>query len=263
MSGSPRPPLRERREDLPLLARHFLRQHAQRYRKRITGFEAGATQGLLEHAWPGNVRELDHAVERAVLAKCGSSSTLSSRSCGRGRSSPSTRTSISSLEQALINLLRNGVDAAEETGGSVETGWTRLPGFPAAMEIGVEDEGRAAPAWAWSSAARSPRGTAAAWRFRTGRAHAGAAPVFACRSHRAPACSGCRGTRRADTRACASGLRALGRPSGRRSRRRSPASRTQHPHGGRGCTTPATRRAAPQQHGSVTLLAVASRDITQ
>ncbi|HSC26276.1 MAG TPA: sigma-54 dependent transcriptional regulator [Vicinamibacterales bacterium] len=61
------PPLRDRREDLPLLAQHFLRQHAQRYRKRLTGFETGAMQMLLEHSWPGNVRELDHAIERAVL----------------------------------------------------------------------------------------------------------------------------------------------------------------------------------------------------
>jgi DNA-binding NtrC family response regulator len=61
------PALRDRREDLPLLAQHFLRQHAQRYRKRLTGFESGAMQILLEHPWPGNVRELDHAIERAVL----------------------------------------------------------------------------------------------------------------------------------------------------------------------------------------------------
>ena len=61
------PPLRERREDVPLLAQHFLRQHAQRYRKRLTGFESAAMQLLLEHSWPGNIRELDHAIERAVL----------------------------------------------------------------------------------------------------------------------------------------------------------------------------------------------------
>jgi DNA-binding NtrC family response regulator len=61
------PSLRDRREDLPLLAQHFLRQHAQRYRKRLTGFESGAMQMLLEHPWPGNVRELDHSIERAVL----------------------------------------------------------------------------------------------------------------------------------------------------------------------------------------------------
>jgi DNA-binding NtrC family response regulator len=61
------PPLRDRREDIPVLARHFLRQHAQRYRKAITGFDPAAMQVLLDHRWPGNVRELDHAVERAVL----------------------------------------------------------------------------------------------------------------------------------------------------------------------------------------------------
>jgi DNA-binding NtrC family response regulator len=63
----PLPSLRDRREDIPLLARHFLGQHAQRYRKPLTGFEPAAMQLLLDHAWPGNVRELDHAVERAIL----------------------------------------------------------------------------------------------------------------------------------------------------------------------------------------------------
>jgi len=61
------PPLRERREDIPALAAHFLRQHAQRYRKSLTGFEPAALQALLDHPWPGNIRELDHAVERGVL----------------------------------------------------------------------------------------------------------------------------------------------------------------------------------------------------
>jgi DNA-binding NtrC family response regulator len=61
------PPLRERREDIPPLAMHFLRRHAARYRKQLGAFDAGAMQVLLEHPWPGNIRELDHAVERAVL----------------------------------------------------------------------------------------------------------------------------------------------------------------------------------------------------
>ena len=61
------PPLRERREDVPPLAMHFLRRHAARYRKHLTAFDPGAMQVLLEHAWPGNIRELDHAIERAVL----------------------------------------------------------------------------------------------------------------------------------------------------------------------------------------------------
>ena len=61
------PPLRERREDIPLLAQHFLRQHCQHHRKGLDGFDLNARQVLLNHSWPGNVRELDHVVERAVL----------------------------------------------------------------------------------------------------------------------------------------------------------------------------------------------------
>jgi DNA-binding NtrC family response regulator len=61
------PPLRDRRHDIPLLARHFLGMHASRYRKPITGFAPDALQALADYTWPGNVRELDHAVERAVL----------------------------------------------------------------------------------------------------------------------------------------------------------------------------------------------------
>jgi DNA-binding NtrC family response regulator len=61
------PALRERREDIPLLATHFLRVHAQRYRKPLTGYDATAMQALLDNAWQGNVRELNHVVERAVL----------------------------------------------------------------------------------------------------------------------------------------------------------------------------------------------------
>jgi DNA-binding NtrC family response regulator len=61
------PPVRERREDIPSLAMHFLRRHAARYRKSLTAFDSAAMQALLDHSWPGNIRELDHAVERAVL----------------------------------------------------------------------------------------------------------------------------------------------------------------------------------------------------
>ena len=61
------PPLRERKEDIPLLASHFLNTHATHYRKRLSGFDTAAMRALLEHPWMGNVRELNHVVERAVL----------------------------------------------------------------------------------------------------------------------------------------------------------------------------------------------------
>jgi len=61
------PPLREREEDIPLLAQHFLRKFAAENRKEITGFSHEATDFLLKYEWPGNVRELENAIERAVI----------------------------------------------------------------------------------------------------------------------------------------------------------------------------------------------------
>jgi DNA-binding NtrC family response regulator len=61
------PPLRERREDIPALAAHFLREYGTRYRKSVSKFHPDAVRALLAYAWPGNVRELAHAVERAAL----------------------------------------------------------------------------------------------------------------------------------------------------------------------------------------------------
>jgi DNA-binding NtrC family response regulator len=61
------PPLRERREDIPLLANHFLARHARRYNRPADRFEPEAVRVMMEYPWPGNVRELDHAVQRAVL----------------------------------------------------------------------------------------------------------------------------------------------------------------------------------------------------
>ena len=61
------PALRERREDIPALAAHFLSRYATRYRRQVEGFEAPAMQLMLSHPWPGNVRELDHTMERAIL----------------------------------------------------------------------------------------------------------------------------------------------------------------------------------------------------
>jgi two-component system response regulator HydG len=65
------PPLRERREDIPLLAAHFLGRFAKKNRKSVKGFSPGAMEALLHHPWPGNVRELENAVERGVILAVG------------------------------------------------------------------------------------------------------------------------------------------------------------------------------------------------
>ena len=61
------PALRDRREDIPLLAQYFLARNRTRYRKQVAGFSPDAMQQMMQYAWPGNVRELEHSVERAVL----------------------------------------------------------------------------------------------------------------------------------------------------------------------------------------------------
>lgn len=65
------PPLRERREDIPALAAHFLERYATRYRRTIRGLEPSALQAMQRYGWPGNVRELEHTLERAVLMATG------------------------------------------------------------------------------------------------------------------------------------------------------------------------------------------------
>jgi DNA-binding NtrC family response regulator len=131
----PLPPLRERREDIPLLAEHFLRQHARRYRKSLTGFEPAALQLLTEHLWPGNVRELDHAVERAALMAQQSlvrPSDLGLRSSGGGEGALRLdEMNLEEVERLLIKktLARfdgNARKAAESLGLSRSAFYRRL-----------------------------------------------------------------------------------------------------------------------------------------
>jgi DNA-binding NtrC family response regulator len=98
------PPLRDRREDIPVLASHFLRQHAEHYRKPLTGFDEGAVKALLVHLWPGNVRELDHAVERAVLMAQGETIRAADLGLRAGREGPPRieEMSIEDVEALLI-----------------------------------------------------------------------------------------------------------------------------------------------------------------
>lgn len=61
------PPLRDRKEDIPLLAEHFLKSFASAHRKSVHGFKLGCLTALTDHSWPGNVRELQNVIERGVV----------------------------------------------------------------------------------------------------------------------------------------------------------------------------------------------------
>lgn len=65
------PPLRDRGEDILLLAQHFMKIYATRYNRKITAMAAAFEKKLMVHSWPGNIRELQHAIERAVILTTG------------------------------------------------------------------------------------------------------------------------------------------------------------------------------------------------
>ena len=102
------PPLRDRREDISVLASHFLRQHAEHYRKPLTGFDESAIKALLAHPWPGNVRELDHAVERAVLMAQGETVRAADLGLRAGREGP-PRIEEMSLEEVEALLIKKAL----------------------------------------------------------------------------------------------------------------------------------------------------------
>ncbi|MBP6864542.1 MAG: sigma-54-dependent Fis family transcriptional regulator [Candidatus Didemnitutus sp.] len=126
------PPLRERREDIPLLAQHFLKAHVERYRKAITGFDDGALEAMRNYAWPGNVRELDHAVERGVLMTQGKVVRAPDLGLNAGNAAPRLEDmSLEEVEGFLIKktLARcdgNARQAAEQLGLSRSAFYRRL-----------------------------------------------------------------------------------------------------------------------------------------
>jgi DNA-binding NtrC family response regulator len=130
------PPLRDRRSDIPLLAMHFLRQHAIRYRKYLAAFEDAAMQILLDYPWPGNIRELDHAVERAVLMAQGSMVRASELGLRPNREG-SPRLEEMSLEEVECFLIKKALaryegnvsHAAEALGLSRSALYRRLQRF--------------------------------------------------------------------------------------------------------------------------------------
>ncbi len=127
------PPLRDRREDIMPLANNFLRMHAQRYRKGLSGFDEIARDRLMQHSYPGNVRELDHVIERSVLMARGpqiKASDLGLTSRG-GESKSLEEMSLEEVEAFLIKkaLARNNGNArkaAESLGLSRSAFYRRL-----------------------------------------------------------------------------------------------------------------------------------------
>jgi len=115
------PPLRDRHEDIPLLAEFFLKQYVEKNRKLIKGFTPRATDVLMRHNWPGNVRELENLVERAVIMTRGDMITqddFPSIMTGNGKSATEKKFGTSSgmtLKEAEKEII---LRTLEETGGN-------------------------------------------------------------------------------------------------------------------------------------------------
>jgi DNA-binding NtrC family response regulator len=130
------PPLRDRQEDVLRLAEHFLRIHAQRYRKALSGFDDAARLVLQSYHWPGNVRELDHAAERSVLMAQGNivradDLGLKQVQSAPGRVEDMTLEEVESLlvQKALARYEGNVSRAAEALGLSRSALYRRLEKF--------------------------------------------------------------------------------------------------------------------------------------
>ena len=109
------PPLRDRREDIPALAAHFLEAHARRYHIEGAAFDPSAIEALLSHSFPGNVRELEHAVERALLLA--PSGLIRAEDIALRRpAQPASRLEEMTLEEAEGHLISR---ALARTGGNV------------------------------------------------------------------------------------------------------------------------------------------------
>ncbi|MDR1611572.1 MAG: sigma-54 dependent transcriptional regulator [Planctomycetota bacterium] len=121
------PALRERVEDIPLLASHFLKQFAKKNGKLVKGFTPAAMDRLLKHSWPGNVRELENTVERAVVLLMGEyvgerelPPALVEQDAGAAWTGRLTGMTLDELEGAAVR------EALEETGGNKSEAARRL-----------------------------------------------------------------------------------------------------------------------------------------
>lgn len=142
------PPLRERREDVPALALHFLSKYSARYRKQIRGFSADALERMSEYEWPGNVRELDHTVERAVIMA--REDVIQTSDLGLQGSSHSRTSSLEdmSLEEAEALLISKALArysgnvkrAAEQLGLSRGTFYRRMERYGLYVSNAARDE---------------------------------------------------------------------------------------------------------------------------
>jgi PAS domain S-box-containing protein len=116
------PPLRERRDDIPLLAEHFVKLSAKKFGRNVTSISAGMMQSLMAHSWPGNVRELANVIERALIHNRGGVLRLADRFEARPPDQLTDARSLEEMEREYIIAILK------------KTGW-RIEGADGAARI--------------------------------------------------------------------------------------------------------------------------------
>jgi formate hydrogenlyase transcriptional activator len=116
------PPLRERREDIPLLVQYFLSKFSQRMKKNIETIAPEGMEALSRYAWPGNIRELEHVIERAVILSSGPVLKIAPFEPAPVHADlPSTSSSLEDLEREhIIRVLRETKGKIGGPGGAAE-----------------------------------------------------------------------------------------------------------------------------------------------
>jgi DNA-binding NtrC family response regulator len=125
----PIPPLRERREDIPVLVDHFVEKHCQRTGKRIERIDDEVVHVLQRYEWPGNVRELENTIERAVVLATGSEITTASVSLLGATSTPATGLPSLRLHQNLEWVERETIRRALDQASGVKKDAAELMGI--------------------------------------------------------------------------------------------------------------------------------------
>ena len=117
------PPLRERREDIPLLVRHFVQKYARRMSRAVNSIPAGAMETLVAWHWPGNIRELENFIERAVILSRGK---ILEAPLAELRSADRTAGETSDIEKATRDLILKTLRQAGWVIGGPEGAAARL-----------------------------------------------------------------------------------------------------------------------------------------
>ena len=137
------PPLRERREDIPLLVQHFVREYASRMNKEVGHVSERSMELLRQHDWPGNIRELQNLVERAVIMCSGPNLEVSFEELKciiKSRTTPTRTLAEAERDHILEALRQSGGVVAGRNGAAVRLGLARTTLLYRMRKLGIAQE---------------------------------------------------------------------------------------------------------------------------